>query len=183
MWGNAGDTRLFEYYPQKNQRTYLTQPDKDDFYNKFQSWILDENTLPENFSGQVKGLATIHSNLTYISDSVSFGDPLEVEHIFPRARVRNISKSKEIILGRLGNAMYLPKKLNNGKKKKTLYEVENFNDYKELIDESLYPTENEFIEAFDDLKNGNLDTINEKMLNRSYRVAKSIIDKLLNTKF
>ncbi|WKN29330.1 DUF262 domain-containing protein [Apilactobacillus kunkeei] len=182
-WGNAGDTRLFEYYPQKNIRTYLRQPDQDDFYNKFKSWILDENTLPENFSGQVKSLATIHSNLTYLSDSVSFGDPLEVEHIFPKARVRNISQSKEIILGRLGNAMYLPKKLNNGKKKRTLYEVENFSDYKELIDESIYPTENDFQEAFEDLKNGNLDTINEKMLNRSYKVAKSIINKLLNTKF
>ncbi|MCP1275660.1 DUF262 domain-containing protein [Leuconostoc citreum] len=183
IWGNAGDARLYEYYPKRRDKTYIVTPDKQEFITKFHSWILEENTATERFSPQVKALATIHANLTYLSDFVDFGDALQFEHIYPKARVRSIDTGKNVVLGRLGNTMYLPKYLNQNKKIKTLYETDNPQRYSKVIVESFYPSETEFKNTFNELELSNFGTVNKMILDRSYKVADSIVDKLITSKF
>lgn len=183
VWGNAGDSRLAEYYPNNRTKTYILTPDKNEFIEKFNVWIREENTQPERFSADVKALTTIHANLTYLADYVNFEEPLQFEHIYPKARVRAFDKGKSVILGRLGNVMYLPKTLNQNKKVKTLYEVDTPEQYTEVIKTSLYPSKENFEEAFEALNDRNFGIINSKILDRSYKVAQVIIDKLVDSKF
>lgn len=183
LWGNAGDNRLYEYYPSRNEKNYIQTPDKDEFNKKFEIWLREENTATERFLGDVKALATIHANLTYLSDFVDFGESLQFEHIYPKARIRSIDTGKKVLLGRLGNAMYLPKALNQNKKMKTLYEVEESEKYDLVISESFYPSKDDFEIAFESLETDNFEIINDKILDRSYKVSKSIVDKLIDTKF
>lgn len=184
VWGNAGDSRLFEYYPGKRrERSYVNPINIEDFKTSFHSWIDNENTATERFTPIVKALATIHANYTYLSDFVDFGEPLQFEHIYPKARVRELDTSKDVMLGKLGNTMYLPKALNQNKKIDTLYEVEHPEKYEQVIKESMYPTKNDFENAFSALKEKNFGIINSLIKDRSYKVADSIVDKLLNVKF
>lgn len=183
LWGNAGDSRLFEYYNSKNVRNYEEIPDKVKFLENFKNWIREDNTQTERFSGVVKALATIHANLTYLSDFITFNEPLQFEHIYPRARIRDVDTGKKVILGRLGNAMYLPKSLNENKKTKTLYELSDFEKYSSIMKESLYPEKEDFEEAFKSLEVSNFGNINERILDRSDKVAEEIVSKLLDSKF
>lgn len=182
VWTNAGDTRLYEFYPSRKERKYSENIDKESFKTNFKSWILDENTQQVNFSNRVKSIATIHANLTYLSDLLSRVEKLQVEHIFPKKRVAEMDKKNEVILGRIGNAMYLPKLMNEKKKTKTLYEYIP-NELASVIKLSSYPSEDDFDTAFDELEKGNADVMNKVILHRSYQVADDIIEKLMNNKF
>lgn len=183
VWGNAGDTRLYEYYHKRQERNYFTSPNEEEFKSKFYLWIKEENTAPEQFTSNVRALATVHANLTYLSDLLDFGESLQFEHIYPKSRIRSVDTGKKVLLGRLGNAMYLPKTLNQNKKVKTLYEVDAKGSYDELIKESFYPTNEDFTLSFEALRNNNFGIINDKILERSYKVADSIVQKLLSSKF
>ena len=122
--------------------------------------------------------------MTYLSDFVSVGEPLQFEHIYPKQRVRDFDKSKDVMLGRMGNVMYLPKSLNQNKKTKTLYEYDKLNDkYNTVIIESHYPSEEDFKEAFEALENNNFGDVNKLILDRSEIVARDIIKKLLANSF
>ncbi|KIM18791.1 hypothetical protein HW41_03220 [Apilactobacillus kunkeei] len=182
VWINAGDTRLYEFYPSRKERTYSTSIDKESFENNFKSWILDENTQQMNFTNRVRSLATIHANLTYLSDFVSFGENLQVEHIYPKQRVLDNDQDHDVILGRIGNAMYLPQKMNVKKKTKTLYEYKP-GEYENVMKLSSYPSKTDFSNAFAELEAGNPDIMNELIIDRSFTVAHSIIEKLMNNKF
>lgn len=182
VWINAGDTRLYEFYPSRKERTYSTSIDKESFENNFKSWILDENTQQMNFTNRVRSLATIHANLTYLSDFVSFGENLQVEHIYPKQRVLDNDQDHDVILGRIGNAMYLPQKMNVKKKTKTLYEYKP-GEYENVMKLSSYPSKTDFSNAFAELEAGNPDIMNELIIDRSFTVAHSIIEKLMNKKF
>lgn len=183
IWGNAGDSRLYEFYPKNNIKQYLVAPGEEEFINRFKYWIKEENTSTERFTSDVKALSTIHANLTYLSDFVDYGESLQFEHIYPKARIREKDTGKTVLLGRIGNAMYLPKKLNQNKKTKTLYEIDNFEKYDRVILESSYPKEVDFDRVFKELDENNFGIINEKILERSYQVADEIVNKLLSTKF
>ncbi|MCL2113483.1 MAG: DUF262 domain-containing protein [Streptococcaceae bacterium] len=185
LWTSTGDTRLYEYYASRkeNRRSYLETPLKDEFIEKFRIWIRDENTQTERFSADIKALATIHANLTYLADFVDFGEPLQFEHIYPKARIRAIDTGNKVLLGRLGNAMYLPKSVNQNKKTKTLYEIDNSEKYQEVIKESAYPSEEDFKTAFEALEKNNFGIINDKILQRSNEVAAEIVGKLVESKF
>ncbi|CAH0416007.1 DUF262 domain-containing protein [Periweissella fabaria] len=183
IWGNAGDSRLYEFYPKSNTKHYMTAPDKNEFLNRFRSWIRDENTATERFTSDVKALSTIHANLTYLSDLVDYGESLQFEHIYPKARIREKDTGKKVILGRLGNAMYLPKNLNQNKKTKTLYEIDNSKKYDKVIAESFYPKKTDFDIVFEELEDNNFGTVNDKILERSYQVANEIVNKILFNKF
>lgn len=183
-WGNAGDSRLYDYYSsaEENPRSYVEPVNPDAFKMAFQSWLTNENTQPERFMGAVKSLATIHANLTYLSDKVEFGEQLQFEHIYPKARVREFDTGRMVILGSLGNVMYLPKTLNQSKKTRTLYELED-STYPEVIEGSCYPTEADFELAFSELEKNNFGTLNELIRKRADVVSNEIVDKLLNKKF
>lgn len=181
-WTSAGDTRLYEFYPSRKERIYSASVEKESFENSFKSWILDENTQQMNFTNRVRSLATIHANLTYLSDFISFGENLQVEHIYPKQRVIDNDTNHEIMLGRIGNAMYLPQKMNVKKKTKTLYEYTP-GEYETVMKLSSYPSKEDFEKAFSELEDGNPNIMNDLIIERSFLVAQSIIEKLMNKKF
>lgn len=160
--GNTGDVRLYGYYSSQGERTYIEVPNKEEFKSRFKAWVKDDNTRPEQFSPAVKALATIHANLTYLSDFVNSGEPLQFEHIYPKSRIRSVD---------------------TGKKVKTLYEVDDSDKYKKVIEESVYPSTDDFEVAFRSLEENNFGIINQRILKRSYKVADAIVNKLLDTKF
>lgn len=162
LWGNTGDDRLYGYYSSQGERTYIEVPNKEEFKSRFKAWVKDDNTRPEQFSPAVKALATIHANLTYLSDFVNSGEPLQFEHIYPKSRIRSVD---------------------TGKKVKTLYEVDDSDKYKKVIEESVYPSTDDFEVAFRSLEENNFGIINQRILKRSYKVADAIVNKLLDTKF
>lgn len=185
-WGNAGDSRLLTYYTNFNndiKRNYLKEIDKVTFKDDFYSWIENENGQARRFSASTKALETIHANLTYLADSINYSEALEFEHIYPKARIQKIDKGKQVLLGRIGDSMYLPKGLNQKKKTNTLYEYDNGNDYSDLIKESSYPSEADFRYVFKKLASKDFDAINDRIIKRSRIVADRIIDKLLNSIF
>lgn len=179
-WSGTGDSKLYEFYPSQGKKKYLAMPKKDAFRNHFHEWIINDNTQKEKFTGEVKSFSTIHANLTYLSDTIDFSEPLEFEHIFPRKRVQQSDPTNEVVLGRLGNAMYLPKSTNGKKKTKTLYEYDETSKFDKIIKDSHYPSKKDFEKAFAGLDKGDFDTINDLILKRADIVATEIVDKLVS---
>ena len=183
FWGNAGDNRLYEYYPKINKKNYLTSLNKENFKDTFNNWLLEVNTQPTDFNSSVRALATIHANLTYLSSYLKYGEALQFEHIYPKARIREKDLNKEVLLGRLGNAMFLPKLLNEKKKTKTLYEINDSDRYDDVIKESSYPSEDEFLYAFSELDKGNYDAVNDLIMKRSKKVIDELTERIFKSPF
>lgn len=184
VWGNAGDSRFYDFYPSKHNKTYTSLVAKEQFIDQFKLWLHDTNTQTERFSVEVKALSTIHANLTYLSAYFSFNEPLQFEHIYPKARVRHYDTDRKVLLGNLGNCMYLPQKLNNKKKINTLYEeYDNSSKLSKLLKASRYPTESNFDTAFNDLSTDNFDTINNLIISRANGVIDDIVKSLTEDQF
>ncbi|MCO0806976.1 hypothetical protein NGA74_03320 [Lactobacillus helveticus] len=73
--------------------------------------------------------------------------------------------------------MFLPKALNNNKKDKTLYEVDD--DYSMLISNSSYPIREEMSRMLKNLKTNKFRDVNEAIDIRGMKIAKQIVDGLL----
>ena len=177
-WSSHGDQRLLDY--QSGKRDYLLTLTVDQFDKAFGQWI-DDQTPGINFGKDIKCLVTIHANLSYLAASVPDGETFELEHIIARKRINAVDDaSKRKILGSaLGNCMYLPKSTNNTKKDKTLYEVNEYEQYAQLIKDSQYFTEDEMESIDTALKQHDYATINNYILKRSRCVADAMIQKLL----
>lgn len=190
VWTSHGDQRLFDFYSyhengsEYQRKDYTAPVDVLRFKEEFKTWIKDENQGKWNFSAEVKALATIHANLTYLSAYLNDSDPLEFEHIYAKERINVVAGARQAInLGSLGNAMFLPRSLNNGKKLKTLYETEMNKNYNLVIENSEYPSEDDFEYAFEQLHLQNFGEVNAVINKRALAVANSIIDKLTTNVF
>lgn len=178
-WTSHGDQRLFGYYPNSRTRNYLTPLTRTQMMDAYAQWAAD--TTPSiNFPKEVKALTTIHANLSYLSQTVPYGESFELEHIIAKKLVNESEdqNNRKIYAGSLGNCMYLPKKLNNKKKEKNLYEVDDNGKYDRLIEESLYPTRDDFADVADWLSGHDFNEINSLIVMRANNVAGSIVDHL-----
>ncbi|MDE8081997.1 DUF262 domain-containing protein [Erysipelothrix rhusiopathiae] len=186
VWTSHGDQRLFEYYPDpdKNHRTYEEKVDKSALMSSFKLWIDDKNKGRINFSGEVKAFETIRANLTYLASELPIGEPLQFEHIFAKGKLGfDDNAKKNINIGSLGNIMFLPKTLNESKKIKTLYELDNYEDYITVIKKSRYPAESNFGKVWKFLEEKKYKEINDYLSSRAYESAEQIIDALYDSVF
>ena len=179
-WSSHGDQRLLDYY-QTGSRNYLTPISEEQLKSAFDHWI-DDQTSGIVFGKDIKCLVTIHANLSYLSASVPDGEAFELEHIIARKRINEVdtSKNRKILGSTLGNCMYLPRTDNNRKKDKTLYEVNSYGQYDQLIDESQYFTKEEMDAIEHALESKDMDTVNDYIRQRSRRVAYELVKQLLS---
>lgn len=181
-WTSHGDQRLLGYYPASRKRNYLTPLTHEQMKDAYSQWSAD--TTPSiNFPKEVKALTTIHANLSYLSQTIPHGEDYELEHIIAKKLVNAAEdqSARKLFAGSLGNCMYLPKKLNNKKKEKNLYEVNENGKYDEVIERALYPTENDFVDIAAFLDDREFDAINSMILSRGNQVADAIIELLLKS--
>lgn len=185
VWSSHGDQRLLDYYSGSRKRDYLTSVNQDNFKQAFHQWIQDL-TPGIMFSKEIKALTTIHANLTYLSQTVPYGEGFELEHIIAKKYINAADDhtSRKIYGGSLGNCMYLPRLDNNKKKTKTLYEVNDNGKYDELITGALYPDREALQAAIDALIEGPVSApsfpqVNELIEARSYAVGDAIVISLL----
>ena len=179
-WSSHGDQRLLDYY-QAGSRNYLTPISEEQFRSAFDHWN-DDQTSGIVFGKDTKCLVTIHANLSYLSASVPDGEAFELEHIIARKRINEVDTSgnRKILGSSLGNCMYLPRTDNNRKKDKTLYEVNSYGQYDQLIEESQYFSEEEMNVIEHALETKDVDIINDCIRRRSQRVAYELVDHLLS---
>lgn len=178
-WTGHGDSRLNDFYPKVHFWTYTKNITKEEFQRAFDAWI-DEN--PRNckqFSKEIKALITIHSNLTYMSGSIPDGEDYQFEHIIPKEwMVDKNNTAQPTHLSSLGNGMFLPKSVNNGKKGNTLYQWKKYdpNESKDLIEESLYPSNDDFDKIRQYIRDKNYVKINNFIDKRAKKVGKAIVE-------
>lgn len=179
IWSSHGDQRLYEYYPQHASRDYLTPISRETLIEAFNQWLEDE-TPNINFNRDVKALTTIHANLTYLSAEVPHGEDYELEHIIPRKLIKSAdcSTRREIHGGSLGNCMYLPKSINNSKKTKTLYDINDNQQYNKLMQSSLYPEESVLSSTIKELEEGTVEGANQVIRLRAKQVTEKLADVL-----
>ncbi|UQS87287.1 DUF262 domain-containing protein [Nicoliella spurrieriana] len=181
-WNAHGDTRLFDYYSSHRTRDYLTRLDPMTFKRAFNNWNQDNPNIHKQFNQEVRALITIHSNLTYLSNSLSASEDYEFEHVIPRARIFKYDPAPSAVhVSALGNGMFLPKSLNNSKSSKTLYEYDSNNDgvdYQSLRDDSDYFTAAQFDQIFMALKQSRFDDVNAFIDKRAGQMADQIISGL-----
>lgn len=181
-WTSHGDQRLMSYYPSYSKRNYLLTPTSEQMRDAYNQWAAD--TTPSiNFAKEVKSLTTIHANLTYLAHTVPYGETFELEHIIAKKLINasEDSANRAVFGGSLGNCMYLPKKINNKKKEKNLYDVNENGHYDQLIEDSLYFSEDDFNNIGKWLDEHAYESINSLIVLRGAKVADSIINHLLNT--
>lgn len=180
-WSSHGDQRLLDFYPASKKRNYLEKLDRQRFIDAFGRWLSD-CTPGINFSKDVTALVTIHANLTYLSQTVPYGESFELEHIIAKKIINahDNASNRQIYGSALGNCMYLPRLDNNRKKDKNLYQVNANGKYDELITQSLYFTEDEFRTAISALESNDFDTTNGLIDKRGHAVAEAIVDALLS---
>ncbi|PJM74125.1 hypothetical protein CS006_03015 [Bifidobacterium primatium] len=178
-WSSHGDQRLLSYCD--GSRNYSAPISKNQFKSAFDQWIKDQ-TAGINFGKDIRCLVTIHANLSYMSASVPNGETFELEHIIARKRINDADnpKKRSILGNSLGNCMYLPKGINNPKKDRTLYEVNDHNRYSQLIKDSEYFSEETMNQIMQALSNRDYTTINNLLQERSAKVAYTLVDALLN---
>lgn len=75
--------------------------------------------------------------------------------------------------------MYLPRGINNPKKDKTLYEINDHNRYPQLIKESQYFSEDEMQKAMQALTASDYESVNGLLRERSRQVAHTLVRALL----
>ncbi|MEX3609475.1 DUF262 domain-containing protein [Rothia sp. LK2588] len=183
-WAAHGDTRLYDYYPEVNQKNYLTILDIDDFRNSFIQW-LDEKNSGINFNADTTAITAIHANLTYLSNKLFDTDRLEREHVIAKKKINSIESGDRKIFGNsIGNCMYLVKSKNNSKKDKNLYEFLSEAEIKDskiqyLINESHYLTKEEFAKVDSHLAQEEYDEINNIIEFRARKIIDSISKLLL----
>lgn len=178
-WSSHGDSRLLEY--QSGSRDYLTTVSPEQFRQAFDQWI-DDQTPGIVFRKDVRCLVTIHANLSYLSASVPDGETFELEHIIARKRINAMDgtgEGRRVLGSSLGNCMYLPHTTNNAKKDKTLYEVNNYGQYSQLIEESQYFSEADMERIGIALESSDFETVNKFIRERSQQVAYFLVDSLL----
>lgn len=180
-WGSAGDQRLLEYQTSHRKRDYLTPITQTEFNIAFEQWIASI-TPGINFNKETKAIITIHANLSYLATAVPNGESFELEHIIARKLINETGTTtqKKLCGSSLGNCMFLPKGLNNKKKVKTLYEVNEDERYSKLIRESFYFGEDDLTEAIDALRHGDAERANEIIRNRAIRVGQATAKALLS---
>ena len=143
-------------------------------------WLSDA-TPGINFSRETKALVTIHANLSYLSSVIPHGEGFELEHIIAKKKINEVdlATNRKVYGSALGNCMYLPKQLNNKKKEKTLYDINEAGKYNELISGSLYFSNEEFDQIFSALKEKDYALVNNKIEERGKRVGEDLIARLL----
>lgn len=178
VWTSHGDQRLMEYG--NGSRDYRTALTREQFRQAFDQWIADQ-TPGINFGKDVKCLVTIHANLSYLSASVPNGESFELEHIVARKRINEAetSRTRRILGNSIGNCMYLPRGINNPKKDKTLYEINDHSRYSQLIKESQYFSEEQMGCMLQALDRCDYEEVNSLLSKRSREVAYTLVDVLL----
>lgn len=180
VWSSHGDQRLLEYQPSYRKRDYLTPIPLSDFEAAFDQW-LTASTAGINFSKETKAIITIHANLTYLAKTVPNGESFELEHIIARKIIgASDEKTQKNLLGNsIGNCMFLPKGLNNKKKIKTLYDVNEDGRYTKLIQESFYFPEEDLRRAIEAIASGDYGEANRIIRERSVLVGETTAKILL----
>lgn len=180
-WTGHGDSRLNDYYSKNGIRTYEHKLNKSDFISAFENWIKDNPGNRKTFSKEIKALITIHSNLTYMNGSLPSVQDYEFEHIVPKKWIVDKSSSQQPTnLSSVGNGMFLPKDTNNGKKDKTLYEFDKYDEkkYAEYVSKSNYPSNETLEKAREYARYRDYDNINKIINGRTRQVIQAISDKL-----
>ena len=180
-WTSHGDQRLLDYYPKfAGKRSYLQKLTSEQMMDAYMQWSSD-TTPGINFPKEVKALTTIQANLSYLSKVLSHGETFELEHVIAKKLVNasDDANDRKILASSLGNCMYLPKQINNKKKEKNLYEVNENGKYDAVMKDSFYFTEAEFETISIALEDKSYETVNELIARRGTKLAQNIIDMLL----
>lgn len=180
-WSGAGDLRLLGYQAGTKERDYLRPIEIDAFEKAFEQWIDSRTAGRVNFTGETKAIITIHANLTYLAKTVPSGESFELEHIIARKLIKDADQeTAEALFGNsIGNCMFLPSGLNNKKKYKTLYDVNDDNRYTWLIRESFYFPEADLNDAINAIADGRPDDANRIIRKRAQLVGSSTAKALL----
>lgn len=180
-WSSHGDQRLLDFYPTVQKRDYLSPVNPKQFSNAFSQYLDDANP-GISFPKECKALTTIHANLSYLSNTVPHGESYELEHIIAKKKINSIDdgKRRNIFGNSIGNCMYLPRLDNNKKKDKTLYQVNDSGRYDEPIEQSLYPSVEEFERVEVALANRDFSDVNKVILIRAHRVSEALVALLTN---
>lgn len=187
VWGAHGDSRLYDYYPQVNRRSYREPISEETLNSEFDRW-LEEAQPGIRFGNDVKALVAIHANLTYLSGAIPQGDPYELEHVIAKKWIDAAEENPRKILGSsIGNCMYLPKSKNNSKKDKTLHDftVTDANgkvvNTAQLMRESDYFSYEEFDVIQSALERREYDAVNDHIKKRARAVCNKITHALVTT--
>ena len=181
-WGSAGDQRLLEYQDAHRKRDYLSPITQEDFIAAFNQWISSITPGGIYFSKETKAIITIHANLSYLATAVPNGENFELEHIIARKFFNDTERDvqKKLCGNSLGNCMFLPKGLNNQKKIKTLYEVNEDERYSKLIQESFYFEERDLLDAIEAIKRGDTEQANRIIRSRASLIGAATAKALLS---
>lgn len=120
-WGNAGDSRLNQYYLDQS-RNYLNKPLKKDLEDAIAIWWQERISNPSiQFDDNSKMLITTYYNLNKNNSGLKIGRNYDYEHLIARNKVKDLYKNLNLPMGTLGNLMFLDSSLNRSKKELNLY--------------------------------------------------------------
>ncbi|MFS0576806.1 DUF262 domain-containing protein [Sporosarcina sp. 179-K 3D1 HS] len=179
-WGNAGDSRLNQYYLDQS-KSYINKPTQRELKDAISIWWQERVSNPSiQFDDNSKMLITVFYNLDQNNNGLKIGRNYDHEHLIARSKVKDIYKRLNLPMGTLGNCMYLDSSLNRSKKELNLY---NQISSGESIDPSYinfacYPDENGI-----NILEGLIDTQHEDTKEEVYKFVvhrgEKIINKLL----
>ena len=182
-WGNAGDSRLNQYYLDQT-RNYLNKPSKKELEDAIAIWWQERITNPSiQFDDNSKMLITIYYNLDVENNGLKIGRNYDYEHLIARNKTKDIYKQLGLPMGTLGNLMFLDSSINRSKKELNLY---NQVSTGESIDTKYivfakYPEE-ELINKLESLIQNNNEELKEEVINfimeRGEKIIKSFIENL-----
>lgn len=146
-WSGTGDAKVDKIKANKGER-YVNDLSFNTLENTLNNWWIDKQQNPRiNFDQHSKSLLVIYTN--YNKSDYSELD-YELEHVFPRKKLRKIYKEgKGVPAGTLGNMMFLEKGENRSIQEFSLYDVVKESSIldKDFIDKKYYPSREEFIEV------------------------------------
>lgn len=180
VWTAHGDSRLVDYYPKSGLKNYQKQLEIEELIKALNTWQNDQNSETVIVKKEARAILTIHANLTYMNSSLPTGENYEVEHIIPKAWVKEFDQDvKYTKLGEIGNLMYLPKVLNAKKQALTLYDYQKSDEFETLICLSDYPSKKIFDKVREHLESKNFGAVNDIISDRSQSVFQTLATNII----
>ncbi|MGD6780169.1 DUF262 domain-containing protein [Sutcliffiella horikoshii] len=179
-WGNAGDSRLNQFYIDQS-RNYLNKPKRKEFEDSIAIWWQDRMTNPSiQFDDTSKMLLTIYYNLDKSNSGLKIGRNYDFEHLIARNKTKEIYKKYNLPMGTIGNLMFLDSSINRSKKDLNLYNQissgENLSpDY---IQFALYPEET-LINNLESLIQSNHESLQDEVKEFVHHRGERILNKLM----
>jgi hypothetical protein len=183
-WGNAGDSRLNQYYLDQT-RNYLKKPTKKDLKDAIAIWWQERITNPSiQFDDNSKMLITIYYNLNKTNNGLKIGRNYDFEHLIARNKIKDLYKNYNLPMGTIGNLMFLDSSLNRSKKDLNLYNQISSGETisQTYIDVAFYPEEN-LINHLENLISTKHEDLQERVTKFVIQRGENILNKLLDNLF